>query len=227
MALRNGAAHLQEQVMSILSQLGADDELVVSEDRSCDRSLDIIDAFEDRRIKVVYAPRPGVVANFENALNHSSGELIFLSDQDDVWHSDKIRIMRLQLVDHDMVVCNCALIGEDNQIHDKLFFELNGSGKGLLNNLIRNSYMGCCMAFRREVLSKALPFPGDIPVHDQWLGLVAELYFRPVFLDKVLVYHRRHSHNASTTSGRSTLPYTRRVSHRFHLVKNLVKRSYA
>lgn len=227
MGVKNGAAFLREQVESILLQLEPTDELVVSDDRSCDLSIDILNEINDPRIKVVYSEYRGIAANFENALTHCSGDLIFLSDQDDVWHSSKVKVMKGYLDQYDMVVSNCALIGEDNHLQDKLFFEMNRSGSGLISNLIHNSYIGCCMAFRRTLLTKALPFPKTIPMHDQWLGLVAELYFKSIFIDDVLVYHRRHGSNASTNGKKSVLPYSRRVSHRFHLISNLVKRTYA
>ncbi len=208
-------------------QLDTNDELVVSDDRSCDRSLEILDAFNDPRIRIIEGAGRGIVANFGNALDNCRGEYIFLSDQDDVWHSNKVRVMKHYLEMYDMVVSNCAIVGEDNHLQGKLFFEINGSATGFINNLIRNSYMGCCMAFRRRLLAKALPFPKNIPMHDQWLGLVAELYFKPKFIDQVLVYHRRHGSNASTTGTKSVLGYSRRMSDRFHIIRNLVKRTYA
>lgn len=83
--------------------------------------------------------------------------------------------------------------------------------------------MGCCMAFNKKVLEKALPFPKGIPMHDIWIGLVAELYFKVVFINDRLVYHRRHNANASPTSFKSKSSFKQKLSHRYNLVKHLVK----
>jgi hypothetical protein len=150
------------------------------------------------------------------------GSFIFLADQDDVWDSRKITRMVFELRHSDLAICDCAIGDDKLNVHTSSFFSNNGSGKGLLKNLYRNSYMGCCMAFRREVLVKALPFPKDIPIHDFWIGLIAELHFSVKFIPEVLVYHRRHSTNASTTGRTSRLSLMQQIEHRYKIVKGLL-----
>ena len=82
--------------------------------------------------------------------------------------------------------------------------------------------MGCCMAFRRSVLDRALPFPNDIPLHDYWIGLVAEFYFKVKFIPDVLIYHRRHAANASTTGEISRQSFSRKMMNRYRIIKHLV-----
>jgi hypothetical protein len=79
---------------------------------------------------------------------------------------------------------------------------MNHSRAGLIRNLRRNSYMGCCMAFRRELLQAALPIPSML-AHDSWLGMVAELYGDILFLPEPLVRYRRHGANVSPTARKS------------------------
>lgn len=117
------------------------------------------------------------------------------------------------------------LVDEKRNVISESFFEVNKSGKGFLRNLISNSYMGCCMGFRREVLAKALPFPTGTTIHDFWIGMVAETQFRSLFLDKTLVSHRIHGANASTSGKASRTPHLERVSQRYKLVRNLISRS--
>ena len=82
-AAYNGGRFIWEQVMSILPQLGEDDEIIVSDDGSIDDTINILNSFHDKRIKIfINEGRHGVVPNFENALKHSSGDYIFFSDQD-------------------------------------------------------------------------------------------------------------------------------------------------
>jgi len=226
MSVKDGAKYLEEQVVSILPQLGTMDEMVVCDNGSTDGSCSILKSFQDPRIKIITAPGVGVVESFEHALTSCTGELIFLADQDDIWSPNKISTMTRSLEVYDLVVCDCAMIDENLQVYVKSFFELNGSGKGLLKNLVRNSYMGCCMAFRRKVLNRALPFPRAISMHDYWIGLVAELHFNTLFLQDPLLWHRKHSSNLSTTGRRSAQPYARRISQRIQIIKNLVQRAH-
>ena len=226
MSVKNGAKYLEEQVMSILPQLGAMDELVACDNGSTDGSVGILKSFQDPRIKIIKAPGVGVVESFEHALMNCTGELIYLADQDDIWSPNKISVMSQCLEEYDLVVCDCTMIDDTQRVQVKSFFELNGSGKGFVKNLIRNSYMGCCMAFRRAVLNKALPFPRAISMHDYWLGLVAEVHFKTLFLQEPLLWHRKHSNNHSTTGRRSSQPYARRISQRIRLLGNLVQRAH-
>ena len=92
MACYNGEKFIQEQVDSIICQLGLDDELIISDDGSNDRTLDILFSYEDSRIKILHNRAcHGFVGNFENALSHAKGDYIFLSDQDDIWKKEKVQ----------------------------------------------------------------------------------------------------------------------------------------
>lgn len=226
MSVKNGEKYLGEQVTSILPQLEADDELIVCDDGSTDKSVSLLRSFNDPRLRIMTSPGTGVIESFGTALASSKGEFIFLADQDDIWAPHKIKTMTACLSGYDLVVCDCALIDEDRQVKAESFFELNHSGNGLVKNLIRNSYMGCCMAFRRRVVEKALPIPTGVAMHDYWIGLVAELHFKTLFLPESLVWHRKHGSNHSSTGLRSHQPYGKRISQRVELLKNLVHRAY-
>jgi glycosyltransferase involved in cell wall biosynthesis len=218
-----------EQLNSILSQLSATDEVIISDDASSDNTLEIIRAFQDPRIQILERKHSvGIVANFEASLRHSKGTIIFLADQDDVWLPGKVQILSLQLIDHDLTISDCELVDQTLRPLRQPPGRTFKTKKGLLRNLIRNSYMGCCMAFRRNVLNKALPFPKDIPMHDVWIGLVAEMYFKVTMVPDKLVLHRRHQHNASTTGMISQLTLRKQFINRYKIIKSLIlHRSYA
>lgn len=223
MATKNGAKYIGEQIDSILSQIGPDDELIISDDHSTDETRAIIASYDDSRIKLfVNKNIDGVVSNFENALRQASGEIIFLSDQDDVWMPDKISTMKHELLTHDVVISDCSVANDALEIFEPSFFAVNNSGKGIIRNIIKNSYMGCCMAFTRKVLEKALPFPSNIPMHDMWIGLIGEMNYNVKFLDMPLVYYRRHQRNASSSGFASDAPFTQRLFWRFVILKNLI-----
>lgn len=229
MATKNGAAYIAEQLDSILLQLNPNDELIISDDRSTDNTVRIIQSYEDKRIKLIQNEFPkGIPKNFETSLLASKGDFIFLADQDDVWLSSKVNIMLNHLRYYDLVISDCEVVDHQLRIRANSFFSSNNSRSGLIKNIFKNSYMGCCMAFNRKLLNRALPFPNKIPIHDFWIGLIAELYFKVLFTPEVLVKHRRHSANASTTGENSTLSLPRRVEQRFRTIRSLFfHRSYA
>lgn len=227
MAVRNGANFLKEQIVSILTQLGPYDELIISDDHSTDDSIKVAQSLQDKRIRIVRSDRRGVAHAFEVSLESALGDYIFLADQDDIWAPNKVEVVLKHLVKHDLVVSDCIVVDEFLGTLEPSFQQAHRSRKGLIRNLIRNSYMGCCMAFRKELLQRVLPFPADIPVHDIWIGLVSEMHFRTVFIPDKLVYYRRHRSNASTTSAATSRSVTHRIKERIVLIKNLIELTYA
>ena len=202
MASYNGARYIEEQLQSVLSQLGEQDEVVVSDDGSTDGTRQLLEALagRDSRVRVLDGPRAGVVRNFENALAAVTGEIVFLCDQDDVWRPDKVEAVcaafedpAVWLVMHDARVTDDTL----RPVADS-FFALHGSRAGYARTLWRKAYIGCCMAFRRELLQLALPFPDGIPMHDQWLGMLADRQGGVRLLAHPLIDYRRHAGTATT-----------------------------
>ena len=100
--------------------------------------------------------------------------------------------------------------------------------KDVFSNLIKNHYMGCCMAFRRELLKVALPFPSKIAMHDIWLGLNAACFYSTLFIPDKLVHYRRHGGNASPTAdNNNTLSWSYRISYRIYLILQLLRSKYS
>ncbi len=224
MATYNGEKYITEQLESILVQLRSQDEIIVSDDSSTDRTVEIIKSYRDSRIKVIENQNfKSPIFNFENSLKNASGDLIFLSDQDDKWMPNKIEEMMRELENYDLVISDCYWFG--NQANGVVSnFEFRNSRRGVLKNLYKNSYIGNCLAFRKEVLTKALPFPKDIPMHDIWIGIVSDAFYRVLFIDKKLSYWRRHEEN-STKLKHNTTPnnLVTILKIRFILIKNLIK----
>ena len=99
MAYYNGAKYIDEQIRSILANMEDTDELIISVDDASDGSETILQnwAQNDPRIRIIKGPGKGVVKNFENAFRHCRGDIIFLSDQDDVWKKNKM--IKIELKD--------------------------------------------------------------------------------------------------------------------------------
>jgi len=197
----NGEKYIKEQLESILCQLSELDEVIISDDSSTDKTLAIIEKFKDNKIKVLSKNKfKSPIFNLENALKHAKGDFIFLSDQDDIWMPDKVKKFKSELLHNDLCVSDCMIIDAFGNIIEKSFFETQKSDYGFWKNLIKNTYIGCCMAFRKDILTYILPFPSNIPMHDSWIGLNVELRGKVLFMNERLVMYRRHSLNVSQTA---------------------------
>lgn len=224
-ATYNGACFIEAQLQSILSQLNDNDEILISDDGSADNTLDIVISIQDERIKIVSNDgNLGVVRNFERVLSNASGEYIFLCDQDDIWLPNKVDRCLQALTDHLLVVSDCRVVDKNlNELHAS-FFKLRNSGGGFWRNVYKNSYLGCCMAFRKDLLVYALPMPEHVPMHDMWLGLLANCVGKVKFLPEALMLYRRHDKNASPTAQKSNFSLYRQLGYRIRLSLLLLKR---
>lgn len=198
----NGEKFIQQQLDSILNQSVAINELIISDDSSTDRTIEIIKSYTDNRITLIENQKfRSPVFNLENALKQAKGDYIFLADQDDIWYPNKVKIVLKHLENHNLVVSDCKLIDKDNTILVGSFYKLINSGQGFFKNFIKNTYLGCCMAFDRSVLDYVLPFPKSIAIHDHWIGLNAELFSSIYFCDEQLVGYRKHENNQTPFTG--------------------------
>ncbi len=200
LAAYKGEKYIVEQVSSILSQLGSNDELIVSDDYPQGETRAALDNIisNDSRVKYIHGKGLGLIKNFENAINYACGDFIFLSDQDDVWLEGKVKAVLDEFEKGADVVMHDALI-TDAQLNPtgERAFVLNSAGQGVFKNILKNSYQGSCMAFRKEMKKYVLPFPGKIPMHDQWIGLRGEKYGKVSLIDHPYILYRRHSENVS------------------------------
>ena len=221
LACYNGADFIEEQVISILVQLSEGDELIISDNGSVDETTNIILAFSDKRIKLISEVSPGVVVNFANALSSAKGEIILLSDQDDVWLPNKVSIMLEQLKEFDLVVHDAIVVDASLNIIRRSYRDKTGGNTTVTRTLIKNSFIGCCMGFRRVVLDEAMPFPTGIAMHDWWIGLVATSFFKCTFIEEKLIYYRRHENNVSSTSTLSESGMLKKLGWRVYLLLHI------
>ena len=218
-ATYNGDKYIQRQIESIICQLDNNDEIIISDDGSTDNTINIIETLNDHRIKIIHNKgKHGVVSNFENALKYSTGDIIFFSDQDDIWDEHKVDKCVDALKSADLVVHNSKVVHEDRSQPDEEFFQLRNSGPGFWKNLYKNSFVGSCMAFRKEVKDYVLPFPRHILWHDMWIGLIVEKKGKTKFINNQLLYYRRHGDNASATSDKSTFSTWKKVKYRLQML---------
>lgn len=225
LAAYNGEQFIERQIDSILNQLEDNDEIIVSVDKSKDMTMKILSdmSSRDSRIKVVLGPSKGVVSNFQNAIKYCKNKYIFLSDQDDIWLPNKVKkiLAEFEKDDVDMIMHDAYICNKDLDIINESFFDRRKVKKGIFSNILRNSYMGCCMAVKKDFVDKILPFPKDIPMHDQWIGIMAERYGKVKFVKDKLISHIEHGGNVTSDKHAGV---AQMLIWRVNLIKNLLFR---
>lgn len=231
-ATHNGATFIIEQLKSILCQLDMGDEIIISDDGSKDLTLDIITQMNDPRIKIIhlsdnkkiknkFASYYYASANFMNALSHSEGDYIFLSDQDDIWYENKIKECLTALRHCDIVSHNFSIIDERGLLIKYKYLENYDVTPWKVRLLLKTPYRGCCLAFRRNVLKTSLPYPKKLFLHDFWIGYNAAIKgYKYKYIDLPLIKYRRHNNNVSDLSSHNNLIF--KISYRLTLLLQIL-----
>ena len=221
MATYNGEKYIKEQLESIIKQLDKNDEIIISDDGSTDNTISIIKSLKDNRIKIIEGPHQGVKQNFANAISNCNGKYIFLSDQDDIWMDNKV-LKILEVFDTNDCTCvvhDCIVFDSDtNEIIMNSFYRYRNSKPGVIKNIIKNSYIGCCMAFDSSLNTKILPIPDSIEMHDQWIGILNDKYGKTEFINDKLIKYRRHNNNVSVMQH---YPLLKMINNRIVFIREL------
>lgn len=203
MASFNGSKYIEQQLESILIQLGPVDEVVIVDDASKDDTASKIKNFNDPRIKLIEnVHNVGVVSSFEKSLSLALGDFIFLCDQDDIWFPNKVsKMMDFFSKNSEVTLClsDASIIDDIGNVKANTYFEQRGLFKhSVLSNIIKNKFLGCSIAFKKSMLCNILPIPSKIPAHDMWIGLINEIYGKSAFINEPLFQYRRHSENVTS-----------------------------
>lgn len=204
----NGANFLAAQLESFLRQTRLPDELIVCDDCSTDGTLKILQKFgETAPFSVrIYVNEKNLrsTKNFEKAISLCTGDLIFLSDQDDVWLAKKISEIETKFDKNTklgLVFSDAELVNENLQplginLFDITFPEEKRSEEIFDILLAQNAVTGAAMAFRAELRKHFMPIPDSIPnlIHDGWIALIlAALPVEIAFIDAPLIKYRQHA----------------------------------
>lgn len=225
-ATYNGEKYIKEQLDSILVQIESTDEVIVSDDGSKDKTIQIIESINDSRIKILKNETNwhGCVGNFQNALLHANGKYIFLADQDDVWFPNKYNVMISELNNTGLVHCNSKVTDANLNIINDSFYSLLNHQKGILKNIMKSTYYGSHMAFQSTLLKYALPFPKTREIgHDLWLGLIAEITTNVKFLNEPLMFYRRHDTSFCDVFEGSKRPFYKKILGRIIMIFYLIR----
>lgn len=219
MTTYNGALYLHEQLGSFVKQSRLPDELVVCDDGSTDKTLDILRGFRSTapfEVKICRNPeRLGYSRNFEKAMKLCSGAVIFLSDQDDVWFPNKIERVVSAFVAKPkiMAVINDQILTDEKLAHH------GATRLQQIRALGRDDsafFPGCCTALRREWREASLPAPRNALSYDWWINKLADVMEIRLVLAEPLQFYRLHASN--TSQSKLSLAPSRSVS-RLHRVR--------
>ena len=208
MATYHGAKYVKQQLLSISDQSCPPNEMIVSDDGSSDETLEIVREFAKFSpfpVKILSnAENMGYAQNFGIALSQCSGDIVFLSDQDDVWLPNKIEVVlsrfasepRIELLIHDLEFCKEDLtpIGQTKLARVKI-----------TTNVDKNYVVGMATAIRAGFLRHCLPIPNEPGLsHDRWLHACAYVLGRKQVMPEVLALYRRHSSSVTISNQRNT-----------------------
>jgi glycosyltransferase involved in cell wall biosynthesis len=218
MASFNGELFIKEQLISICSQLKSEDEIIIFDDNSSDKTREIIESINDSRIRLyLKSTQRGEVSSFSKAIENAKNNLIFLSDQDDIWKPIKISktIEAFNLSRCNLITSNFQWIDQEGTEID-IFYDgvSKNSSKNYLKNVIdifigKTNYFGCAMAFHKDLKDLILPIPNYVESHDLWIALAGNIYKSNLHLNEKLFLKRFHSNN--TTSTVSNRPFYRKA----------------
>lgn len=199
MASYNGEKYLKEQLDSIYAQTYKNIEVIVTDDCSTDKTVDILEHYaKSCGLKYfVNEKNLGFVKNFEKVLSLCDGDYIALADQDDIWCKDKIEILFKNVSGHLMVHSDAMLINDQGKMIEESFTKQ--SKKKIYQTtqeyLFINNVTGCTSMIDKTLLKKALPIPSKFGVHDYWLAVIASTQGSIAYVDKPLVKYRQHDNN--------------------------------
>jgi glycosyltransferase involved in cell wall biosynthesis len=212
LATCNGEHFLREQLDSYLAQSRPPDEVVVCDDRSDDQTLEILSEFRTRAPFLVRIyqnnPRLGITKNFERVIGLCDGDVIFLSDQDDIWVPEKLsRHEAVYRADPDV-----GLVFSNGQVVDHACVSLGytlydsfgvrpsrrramNAGHTLEQQVKFPRVTGCTASFRADHRDVLVPL-SERWVHDDWIALLMSALARVRALPECLLQYRRHETQA-------------------------------
>jgi glycosyltransferase involved in cell wall biosynthesis len=207
----NGSKYLPDQLRSIAAQTRLPDELIIIDDQSADGTIEISEAFKNTAnfpVQIAINPQNlGVTKNFERAISLCVGDIIVLSDQDDVWRPEKLsRILNefSKFPEVGLVFSDAEMVDEGLNFLGCRLWERSGfhraqqlqAVKGKLFSVLlqENCITGATMAFRSRFRQAILPIPASV-VHDAWIGLIIAALAPAAIIPEPLIMYRNHENN--------------------------------
>ena len=229
MASYNGENFIRKQIESILKDLNDDDELIIVDDCSSDKTIKKIQRFNDSRIRLfINKQNKGEIYSFNRAIQHAKNDYIFLSDQDDIWHQGRSDLMinHLSKSSAMLLTSNFSWIDKNDKPIEISFDGVSSSHstRNLLNIydifIGKTNYFGCAMVFKKEFVNTICPIPRYVESHDLWIAIASNLYKSNMHIDDQTFKKRMHDSNATSTI--SKRPLTSKVYSRIIFLRSIL-----
>lgn len=200
MSTYNGEKYLKQQLDSIFSQRGVDIHLLVRDDGSKDKTLDILNDYKNKHsnMDVIKGKNVGACHSFFELINKSGSYKFYsFADQDDVWDIDKLEIAVNSLKNKDIP----AVYSSNTRLVDaelNIIKNENDNPKCTLGSaMIKNYCTGCTMVFNNHLMSNLKnKTPNYAPMHDWWINLVCLAIGGISIYDiKPHINYRQHGNN--------------------------------
>jgi len=240
MATYNGEKFIQAQLDSIINQTHKNIEIVICDDGSCDKTIDIIKKYKKKYsfIKLFENKKNlGYAKNFEKAISLCEYDYIALCDQDDIWQDNKLEVQLKYLLQEEkaqkeekqnkaiLVHSDLIMIDDETKIFNNSYFKYRKyklkKQKDLGHILGPCGVMGNTLLFNKKLKEKILPFPPYVENHDYWIALICEIFGKRITLDEKLVKYRIHTSNASNCANKIKVK-----KKKLNLIKTILSRDF-
>ncbi len=199
MCTYNGQRFIKEQLDSILNQTYANLEIIIVDDCSSDKTVDILNEYAANDKRIIFHQNKtnlGYLKNFEKAISLCNGEFIALADQDDIFKEKKIETFVQEIKENILIYSDAIIIDDNSKEVGKELVRPNrclisgGCNKALL---LGNCVSGNTLMFKKELVEYILPIPQNISYHDIWITFVASTYATISYTDESMTYYRRYA----------------------------------
>lgn len=204
LATYNGEKYIKDQINSILNQTYKNIEIIICDDNSIDKTYSILTSFQKIHFIKIFRNKSnlGYIKNFEKVLSLCSGDYIAFCDQDDIWLPNKLELLFKNIGNFSLILSDSVIIDSNGKIISSSYFKMrneNFESNLSFKLLLGNSFQGCMMLFKKDVLTYALPFPKSYPPHDWWISLIScKLNGIKIFPTSLMKW-RRHSQTDTTS----------------------------
>jgi glycosyltransferase involved in cell wall biosynthesis len=235
LATYNGEKFIREQLDSLLNQTYTDFEIVISDDRSSDKTLEILRSYTKTipNIKIFENKENlGFKKNFEKVIKYCESDYIALCDQDDIWDKNHLYDLITNIKDNSLICSNSILVddnGKSLNITMKEILNINLDGKDKISFIKalfhQNFVQGSTVLFKRNILQYVLPIPDQVLFHDHWIALVAGMCDGVIYLDRPLIKYRQHNKTVTNNKPWNFFGALRRgLPNNFEICKELKRR---
>lgn len=243
LATYNGAQFIEEQIQSILNQTYTCWNLIIRDDGSTDRTIEIIKAIMIEHVNKITLIEDGdrsgsAKNNFYILLEHSKNAYVMFCDQDDVWLPYKIErsLVAMQQEENKkinlpiLIHSDLTVVSEQGEVINNSLYSMQNIDVFYFDRierlLVQNAVTGCTMMMNRTLADRILAMPAEAIMHDWWIALHAMVFGEIIYLQEPQILYRQHSSNAVGAKNTRSFAYIVRQMQNLSVMKQNIKQTY-